>query len=509
MKLRISKWLWGLLGVFLLFQLLTLPFYGVNWDEGSYQYIGKRVIAYLSGQIPYLTFEHAGLQHYGSLFNVLNIWLGTILLGYGVAYADAFHVLTVLLGSLTFLFLFIFVKSLTNTRTAFLATLFLMLSPRFLAQLQYNVQEIPVVALGTGAFTFFYLFFSQKKTSYAWIGALCFGLAMTTKLSALLIIPIVLGTVGLSYLIHKPSLKILQKDIRFLSIFFIGGIVFMYATWPTLWGSFSAIISAFNFFFHQTIWVGTVLYFGNLYTSHQLPWHYIPFYFLVTTPLLELVFVGIGMVMVKRNKSIPLLGKILLFVWLFLPLLASLRPGQSRYDGIRQYLIIFPAMAVMAGIGLDTFIAIIHKRFVSSFAVTACVFFLILELVWQNAIVFPYGDAYYNEVFVAVAPKPIEQSFELEYWGVAYREGVEWLNMSAAPGAVVCVPFADHLIVYYPVRNDIRYACAKDADYLMFISRKSYIPKDLDEVYQYTKRKPIYSVKRYDSSLLDIYYLKP
>ena len=61
---------------------------------------------------------------------------------------------------------------------------------------------------------------------------------------------------------------------------------------------------------------------------------------------------------------------------------------------------------------------------------------------------------------LAIGPH-IEKKFDFEYWGASYRQGMDWLNQNAEPDSSFCVPIANHLLAYYPVRSDLTLTARK------------------------------------------------
>jgi hypothetical protein len=190
-----------------------------------------------------------------------------------------------------------------------------------------------------------------------------------------------------------------------------------------------------------------------------------------------------------------------------------MKPGVIKYDGIRHYLIIFPALAIMTGVGLNYFFGVLTKFFVGHperarkivWAAACLIFF---ELAFEFFSVYPYGDAYFNEALRRIVPRQIENYFEIEYWGSTYRQGANWLNQNAREGAIVCVPLADHLLQFYPVRSDLSFDCSDQSDYLMFFTRQAFLPTNLEQTFGYSKLNPVFKISRYNSDLLYIYQLK-
>ncbi len=129
-----------------------------------------------------------------------------------------------------------------------------------------------------------------------------------------------------------------------------------------------------------------------------------------------------------------------------------------------------------------------------------CILFSIIML-FQIISIHPYEGSYFNEPLRFFIDKDIEQNFEIEFWGVSYNEGVNWINNNVPQNSKVCVLVANHLIKFYDTRKDIIFDCGSNVDYVMFFSRFSFLP-NLDFLKPYS---PVFKVTRYESNLLYVY----
>ena len=76
-------------------------------------------------------------------------------------------------------------------------------------------------------------------------------------------------------------------------------------------------------------WGGSVLYMGNTIEAKNLPWHYLPVYILITTPIFYsvLVFIGIMFMILNLRKRILFYReekyKLLSILWFFYTIISS------------------------------------------------------------------------------------------------------------------------------------------------------------------------------------------
>lgn len=497
------------ISLFLLFGLVTLSSHGMVWDEAAQHHLAQATLRWIQGQTPDIELLRDDLIYYGSFFEIVNQFFGRAMIGlFGLGYVDAFHLLIFLTLVAGLFFLYLFAKTMFGAKIALWSLLLLMLSPRFIAHGFYNSKDIPVAVFSLICLFFLYRAYQEKKIWFAAVAGLFFGLALATRVNALMVLPIFFIPFALVFWSD------LKKNLVLIATFLGASVATVFLAWPALWSNPGLFLKSVNFFLRHG-WQGQVLYLGQIYPASQLPWHYAWVYLAITTPILILIFWATGLfsLMGSFRKRDRVLENGLLLSWLFIPILVSMKPGVIKYDGIRHYLIILPALAMIAGVGLDRFLGFLTKLFAkhperARRIVWASAFLIFFELALEFFSIYPYGDAYFNEGLRRAIPQKIENYFEIEYWGSTYRQGVNWLNQNAREGALVCVPLADHLLQFYPVRPDLSFGCSDQSDYLMFFTRQTFLPPDLDQIFNYSKLSPVFKISRYNSDLLLIYRLK-
>ncbi len=169
------------------------------------------------------------------------------------------------------------------------------------------------------------------------------GLVLLTKIHGWLMPPLIFG-----YAIFRLGIL---KAIAVMVVWLVIGLLIFGAGWPWLWFETVERLTRFlsTSVARQPI---DVLYFGKVTPDQALPWHYPWFYFLVTVPVGLLVLGLLGAIQGHRKGQRDpftslLLGSILLFLLLF-----STRA--PVYDGERLFLLVFPAFALLIGLGFGT-----------------------------------------------------------------------------------------------------------------------------------------------------------
>jgi hypothetical protein len=179
-------------------------------------------------------------------------------------------------------------------------------------------------------------------------------------------------------------------------------------------------------------WIGPVRTAGQQLMSNDLPWWYIPAWYLVSLPtltlILTLVSVGIPgyLIVFKRNKgilkvilvSVPLIGQ-----GIAVPILMNVS-GTILYDGIRHVLFAVPALVSLTVIlfSMLHFKSELGQK--NSRLITSVVLGILAITLFEISRWVPYEYAHKN-LFHNIGDKKI--NWEMDYWGVSAREGTEKL----------------------------------------------------------------------------------
>ncbi len=183
---------------------------------------------------------------------------------------------------------------------------------------------------------------------------------------------------------------------------------------------------------------------------------YVPAFLVTEVPTLLLLLGGLGAVLaVRRLRADParaVLAMVLLQAFA-LPVLAIVR-GSNLYNGLRQLLFAYPALAVLVALGAA---AVCARR--GAWTVVAAA--LVVPTVVQLQL-FPYNYAYASIPAAALAPAVGERwpTYDLptDYWRTSVRELAPSIPQG---GFVVCQPHTEDG-AFVPRSNDGRADCATD-----------------------------------------------
>jgi 4-amino-4-deoxy-L-arabinose transferase-like glycosyltransferase len=229
---------------------------------------------------------------------------------------------------------------------------------------------------------------------------LVWGLALLTKIHAWLLPPL-LAVWAIARLGPRRAVPVLMSwAIVGLGLFGLGWPWLWFDTWTRL-GNYLGTTGASRAVIHAR-------YFGQVYADRELPWHYPWFYFAVTVPVGLQALGLLGVLKAwrdRRSDPFPLLalGSIILFLVLF-------STGTPVYDGERLFLNIFPAWALLIGLGFAT---LWNRR--GGWGLRGSLLFFLAIQGYGVASLHPFGLSYYNAL-VGGLPGAERLGLELTYW---------------------------------------------------------------------------------------------
>jgi hypothetical protein len=188
----------------------------------------------------------------------------------------------------------------------------------------------------------------------------------------------------------------------------VTGVSLYWAGWPWLWhDSWARLLAYWGTGVERTTIL--VQYFGQVFADRDVPWHYPWLYFAATVPIGLQVLGAMGAVRGwngRRQDPLPLLllGSILFFLLLF-----STRV--PVYDGERLLLHVFPAWAMLIGLGFGgLWERLAHHRLGRK----GLVVLLAAQLIGLVT-TYPFGLSYYN-LLVGGLRGAERLGLELTYW---------------------------------------------------------------------------------------------
>jgi hypothetical protein len=171
------------------------------------------------------------------------------------------------------------------------------LSPRIFADSFYNSKDLIFLSFFIIATNASINYLQKRTLASSIVAGFAIGLAIDVRPMAIVLLAMILIMIVWIYVVAKISRR--EFDVKsslcsiamLLSIASITTLLF----WPWLWSSpidhFIDALSAFSRWVRSDLWG---MYNGNLVRSTKLPWHYVPIWIAVTTPLLYVIFFIVG-----------------------------------------------------------------------------------------------------------------------------------------------------------------------------------------------------------------------
>ncbi|GAA4384827.1 hypothetical protein GCM10023186_27610 [Hymenobacter koreensis] len=469
--------------------------YGMSWDEVNnhlnglvnLKYVAQRLLPASMAQNPSLnpawvpalaTYKD---RDHGALFEMLVTVSGQVL---GAHDSRAFYfwrhlcVFLVFMLGVWALYRLAWVR-FANWRLALIAAGMLVLSPRLFAEAFYNGKDLVFMALYALAMYTLVELLRRPSWQRAILHAITTAAAIDLRAQGLQLL--LLTAIGLAL-----EAALAQRETGSLRprwgwgwlflLYLAAALAFAVAGWPYLWTAAWSDLAQASEGLRSYAWPHANLYFGRFVPANQLPWHYVFVWLSITTPLPYTLAALLGLAAGLRHLVRTGLGVLrtpagrldaLLLLWLLGPLVFVLALRPSLYDGWRHLYFVYPAFLLWAGRGLHALWQATRQPAKGRWFALAVLVLMAAETV-RTAVrmvqMHPYQNVYFSFLPAAV----VEQQFERDYWGLAYRQGLEWIAAhDASPRIPVAAPFLT------PVSNNIFVLPAAERERLQPVTRKS------------------------------------
>ena len=413
------------LGLLLLPLMLALSLdFGVTWDEEVQQEYGEQVAAYFaSGLSDRAALSYRNLYLYGGMFDLICVavqaWVSVD--DYVVR-----HLVNAGFGWLGVVFCGIAAYRLFGPKTALLAMVLLVLSPRYFGHAMNNPKDIPFTAMGAAVLCGLagaratYPFFSRRQ-ALALAGAI--ALAINVRAGGMLYACYAALLVAcLAWLSHERDVRRLSLAAGQLAVVGLIALVLGTAFWP--WAQQQPIVRPFQALEALTHldWGGDVLYRGRTYAGGAVPWDYPLYYLVITTPPVVLAGAVLSVVLASGRRLRPGTVAGLWFMVLF-PLGYVVARGAVLYDGMRQLLFVYTPLVIVSAAGWMLGFRVLRSTAPRVVLTLALGVGLLEPLVFQLRN-HPFQTVYFNQVIGG--PRGALFRFELDYWGNSLLRAVEW-----------------------------------------------------------------------------------
>lgn len=437
------------LGALLAVGLAAFGDYGIAWDEPVQRQYGSEVYNYVVHRSGALFLDRH--RYYGPVFEFVFYSLEKV---FGLSDTRSVYLTRHLAGFLCFwvaiVFFYLLAKRVfASWKLGLLGSAMLTVSPRIFAHGFYNSKDIPFLAMFVvGALTL--LRYLDRKTAARAIvhGVVC-AVLVDTRIVGILLPALTVVFVGWDLVRRRARPARGSAGAASLGAFAAAWAGLTVLLWPTLWrnplGNFVHVFEGMRNF----PWEATVLYLGKEIWSTALPWHYTLVWIGVSTPVAYLaafvVGVGVALAVLLRPAALPAalpaaspapppvasrrdLGFILL--WFSLPLGYSIASRAVLYDEWRHSFFVYPALLLISLAGLAWLWRAIGRLRGKVRRVSLAALVLVVAANLGAAAVFmvrhhPNANVYFNSL--VGGPAGAHGRFDMDYWGLAYRQGLEFI----------------------------------------------------------------------------------
>ena len=435
-------------GLFLLAGLELVGDYGIGLDELNQREVARVNLRYSLGQVERVAPTTATDRFYGVAFEL------TLLLVEGaLGLADYYdvHRLRLTLTHLLFLtggfFCYLLAWRLFNNRLlALFALLLFLLHPRIYAHSFFNSKDLPFLSMFAIALYLTERAFRKDTAGAFLLLGIVVGLLVNLRIMGLLLFAAVIGMRVLDVGLARDW----RERRRWLAtggLFALAAGLVWYGVSPDAWSNLPAHLGgAWSLAAdHPTIKV--TLFQGEALPSDALPAHYGLSWLLITTPppifLLGVVGLAAALAQGLTRPGVVWANTRRRFWWLLagcfgLPLLGVALAGANIYDGWRQLYFVYVPFTLLAAGGLYWIAGALFRQRWQRAGVYG-LFGLGLGLTaLQMAQLHPWQHLYFNFLVDRTTPNQLRTQYELDYWRVTFREGLEYA-LAQQPGESVAV----------------------------------------------------------------------
>lgn len=344
------------------------------------------------------------------------------------------HVLLGLIAAFIMLLAGLTAKELIGWRAAVLAVIFLLISPRFTGHGIMNTKDIPF-ALGYIFAVWATIRFLRALPAPTWKDAAWvvagLAVALSIRVGALLLF-IYFSMFCVLFWLYYSRVKSLgsfgtdklkaavgKSVVVLVAGYFLGLILWPYGILAPLSHPLEVLQeqSKFPVFINQ-------LFEGQVVSSKDLPWYYLPKFIGMTSPIVVLLGLGllVGLFYKNKDKVHPGLLAFVAFVVIF-PLAYIGYTRANVYNGWRHVIFVYPPLAVMAALGFEFLWQTLKGK--AAYAIPVAIAVLSVMPVLYTFSNVPYQYTYFNPLVGGI--KGANGYYVTDYYMIGVQEASKWL----------------------------------------------------------------------------------
>jgi hypothetical protein len=425
---------------------------------------------------------------------------------------SAHHIIIPIITAMFLFVLFLFVSKYIDVFSAFLIVLAILTYPRFFGHSFNNIKDVPELIFFSLTILLFAEWYFTKNRNYLFATFICWGIALSTKIDAILV-PVIL-LIWLSPYSYKYIFKnfstIIKISYSFILGIFLSVIVILIFYPPLLPWAYANnkefLINATEFLKNIYIYVFGEKRTLNVYGNNS--WGLYPFIqIFYATPFVMLVLFVTGLVNVvselRKNRMY-----LLLVIWLAVPILIHCLPGVINYDGIRHFIVFIVPFTIIMCVGINWILrkcTKINRILMKSFL---CILVFIPNF-YCLVSYHPYQTTYFNVLVGGLEGAQSKNLFcNCDYWLNSYRKAGEWLDNNALENAYYYAYRNSYLLKYSVSRKDLCgifdervLSVPPPNTYIILVGNDTILSDSIDTF------EIVYQLRRQGGKIVTIYYI--
>ena len=438
----------------------VLDDYGVSMDELAQRELGIAVVDYVLGEDDALQSfappHHRFHRFYGAAFEAPLVLVERLLgLEDSRAVLLSRHLLTHLFFLAGALAASLLAYRLLRSRwLALFALLVFVLHPRVYAHSFFNSKDVPFLAMFMVALYLVHRAFRQGGPgAFAACGA-AVGVLTNLRIMGLLLLAAVLALRALD-LVQAGGPAERRRVLASTGVFVLASALALYAVSPALWSNPFELIEAFTTLSRHPHHAAS-LFQGERIRWPEIPAHYIPTWIAITTPPAVLALSLVGAATVGHHaltrpgdalRNTDTRFGLLLVGCPVATVAATVVVDSNLYHGWRHVYFLYAPISLLAVLGLHRLLGLFRTR--PALCTGVCVFAAagVAATAVEMVFIHPHQAAWFNLLTDRRTPEHLRIRYDMEPWGTAYRDGLEYL-LGHHPSSTVPL-FGDH----HTVRN--------------------------------------------------------
>jgi Dolichyl-phosphate-mannose-protein mannosyltransferase len=404
----------------------TFKDYAISNDEAVQHHYGELIISYYgSGLSDQSLFAFKNLYLYGGLFDIVAVCLSHLL---PINPYDLRHIMCALIGIGGIGAAAATARLIAGPRAALITAIALSTCGVWYGPMFNHTKDIPFAAAMMGA-TLFLIRIARSLPSPRALDVAAFGALTGAALGMRVLGLLLIIYVGFAIALYLPRLQfdlgqtrwrfVVRSSMRLLPALLLAYAIMILA-WP--WAALAPLnpirgLLEFSEFQYQ---IRTVLA-GQVYDMADVPRLYVPVYILVRTPVLMLFGAALAILLTvlpgsvagarrQHRRDIALIAVTLIF-----PVACQVALHGPAFTGMRHFLFVIPALAILAAIGLDSALTALaaYGRLAAASGlavVTGCFISNAVTLVRLH----PYEYLFYNSIVGGV--EGASRRYDMDYW---------------------------------------------------------------------------------------------